>query len=175
MKNYLVIGKIAGVHGVRGEVKIAPLTDDVRRFSSLKECFIMDDKEKVLSTMKVTHAHVDSTRVLLHFEGLDDRDEAAKWNGRFLAVSRENAVKLPEDRYFITDLQGLKVIDDEHGELGVISDIIPSGSGDIIVVKRKDRLDLLIPFLKTIVTRISLDEGVMLVTLPAGLYDVYES
>ncbi len=174
MKDYLVIGKIGGAHGVRGEVKIIPLTDDVRRFSSLKECLILDDRERVKETKEVEKARVDDTRTLVKFKGIDDRDEVGKLTGFYIAVSREDAVKLPEGRYFIADLIGLKVIDDERGELGTIKDIINSGASDIIIVKRKGKNELLIPYLNAIVYEVDIAGGTMKVKLPEGLYEIYE-
>jgi len=174
MKDYLVIGKIGGAHGVRGEVKIIPLTDDVRRFSSLKECLILDDRERVKETKEVEKARVDDTRTLVKFKGIDDRDEVGKLTGFYIAVSREDAVKLPEGRYFIADLIGLKVVDDERGELGTIKDIINSGASDIIIVKRKGKNELLIPYLNAIVYEVDIAGGTMKVKLPEGLYEIYE-
>lgn len=174
MKDYLVIGKIGGAHGVRGEVKIIPLTDDVRRFSSLKECLILDDRERVKETKEVEKARVDDTRTLVKFKGIDDRDEVGKLTGFYIAVSREDAVKLPEGRYFIADLIGLKVVDDERGELGTIKDIINSGASDIIIVKRKGKNELLIPYLNAIVYEVGIAGGTMKVKLPEGLYEIYE-
>ena len=174
MKDYLVIGKIGGAHGVRGEVKIIPLTDDVRRFSSLKECLILDDRERVKETKEVEKARVDDTRTLVKFKGIDDRDEVGKLTGFYIAVSREDAVKLPEGRYFIADLIGLKVVDDERGELGTIKDIINSGASDIIIVKRKGKNELLIPYLNAIVYEVDIAGVTMKVKLPEGLYEIYE-
>jgi len=174
MKDYLIIGKIGGAHGVRGEVRITPLTDDVRRFSSLKECLILDDKERLKENRGVRSVRYDDTRTLLKFEGIDDRDEVAKLNGCFIAVSRENAVKLPKDRYFIADLIGLTVIDAVRGELGTVKDIMNSGASDIIIVKRRGKNELLIPYLKAIVTEVDLDAEKMHVVLPDGLYEIYE-
>ena len=174
MKDYLIIGRIGGAHGVRGEVKITPLTDDVRRFSSLKEVMILDDKEHLKETLKVSGARVDDSRTLLKFEGIDDRDVVGKLNGYFIAVSRENAVKLPEGRFFIADLIGLTVVDSKRGELGKIKDITNSGASDIIIVGRKGKHELLIPYLNAIVTNVDLENGKMDVTLPEGLYEIYE-
>ena len=82
MKDYLIIGKIGGAHGVRGEVKIQPLTDDVRRFSSLKDCRLLDERENLKEKKTVKSVRFDETRTLIRFEGLDDRDEASKLNTR---------------------------------------------------------------------------------------------
>ncbi|MBR2750315.1 MAG: 16S rRNA processing protein RimM [Clostridiales bacterium] len=174
MKDYLIIGKITGVHGVRGEVKISPLTDNVRRFSSLKQCMLLDTKENLKDTKKVVGRRVDPSRTLLKFEGLDDRDEAAKLSGMYIAVKREDAVKLPKGRYFIADLIGLVVVDSVRGELGKIKDVINSGASDIILCERKGKNELLIPYLNSIVTEVDLEGGKMHVTLPDGLYEIYE-
>ena len=165
MKDYLIIGKITGVHGVRGEVKISPLTDNVRRFSSLKECMLLDAKENLKETKKVSGRRVDPSRTLLKFEGL---------SGLFIAVKREDAVKLPKGRYFIADLIGLTVVDSERGELGRIKDVINSGASDIILCERKGKNELLIPYLNSVVTEVDLEGGIMRVTLPDGLYEIYE-
>lgn len=174
MKDYLIIAKIGGAHGVRGEVRVTPLTDDVRRFTKLKECIILDEKEDQKTRKVVKSARVDDTHILVKFEDVNDRDEAAKWNGFYIAVSRKDAVKLPKDRYFIADLIGLNVVDDEHGELGTIKDILNHGASDIILVKRKGKNELLIPYLKSIVTYVDLEAGTMQVVLPDGLYEIYE-
>ena len=174
MKDYLIIGKIGGAHGVRGEVKIQPLTDDVRRFSSLKECLILDEKENFKFRKTVKGVRFDETRTLVHFEGIDDRDEVGKLTGLFLAVSREDAVKRPEGRYFIADLIGLTVRDDERGDPGKIKDIMNTGSNDIIIVSRKGKNELLIPYLNAIVKEVDLEGGIMKVVLPDGLYEIYE-
>ena len=174
MKDYLIIGKIGGAHGVRGEVRIIPLTDDVRRFSSLKHCLILDDKEKLKEERDVKSVRFDDVRTLLKFDGIDTREEVAKYTNLFLAVKREDAVKLPKDRFFIADLIGLSVVDSELGELGKIKDIINTGANDIIICGRKGKNDLLIPYLKAIVSEVDLDNGVMHVTLPDGLYEIYE-
>ena len=174
MKDYLIIGKIGGAHGVRGEVKIIPLTDDVRRFSSLKECLILDEKEHLKETREVEKSRVDDSRTLIKFKGIDDRDEVSKLTGYYIGVSREDAVKLPEGRYFIADLIGLAVVDESRGDLGTIKDIINSGASDIIIVKRKGKNELLIPYLNAIVKSVDLSSGKMDVILPEGLYEIYE-
>lgn len=174
MKDYLIIGKLGGAHGVRGEVKVIPLTDDVRRFSSLKECMIFDEKENLKKTLSVEKSRVDDSRTLIKFEGIDDRDEVGKLTGFYIGVKREDAVKLPEGRYFIADLIGLDVVDQSRGELGKIKDIINSGASDIIIVKRKGKNELLIPYLNAIVKNVDLSSGKMDVVLPEGLYEIYE-
>ena len=122
MDKLIIIGKITGAHGVRGELKVFPLTDDPRRFLKLKECIICGQNFEKPEDSSCTSARLDRGSVLLKLDGVLDRDKAELLRGRFIAVQRENAVKLKKDNYFITDLKGLKVIDDDRGDLGSVID-----------------------------------------------------
>lgn len=173
MNNRITIGKIIGAHGIKGEIKVFPLTDNVRRFNKLKKCYVgKEDADGKL--YEVSKARVDRGNALLTFAGIDDRDEAEKLKGLFISVDREDAVKIPKDRYFIVDLIGLDVIDDERGSLGKISDVWNTGANDVISVKRSGKKELLIPFLKSCCYETNIEEGYMKVRLPDGLYEIYE-
>lgn len=175
MRNELIIiGKITGVHGVRGEAKVYPLTDDAHRFLKLKECFLTDEKMKSQKPLNVASSRLDKGMVLLRFEGIDDRTIAEGLRGQYLAVNRENAAELPEGRYYIVDLIGLEVIDDVRGPLGRISDCYETGANYIIEIKRKGKKELLIPYLNDICYDVDIDNGTFKVRLPEGLYEIYE-
>ena len=174
MNELITIGKICGVHGVRGELKVFPLTDDAHRFLKLKECFLIDEKQKDPVKVTAKHARLDKGLVLLTLEGTEDRTAAELLKGKTIAVSRENAVKLPEGRYFVVDLIGLEVIDDERGPLGKISDCYETGANHIIEIKRKGKKDLLIPYLNAICYDVNIEGGTFKVRLPEGLYEIYE-
>ena len=159
----ITIGKIIGAHGVRGEVKVFPLTDNVRRFNKLKKCTLLTENGTEKQDLNVKTSRVDRGNALVTFEGL------------YVAVDREDAVKLPKDEFFIVDLIGLTVVDANLGELGKIDDVYETGaSHHIISVKRKGKKDLQIPFLKTICKKTDITEGIMEVELPEGLYEIYE-
>ena len=169
MKDYLIIGKLGGAHGVRGEVKVIPLTDDVRRFSSLKECMILDEKEHVKETRCVEKSRVDDTRTLIKFKGIDDRDEVAKLTGFYIGVKREDAVKLPEGRYFIADLIGITVSTDEGEELGKLTEVIQTGANDVYVVRNAGR-EYLLPAIRECVLAVDIGNGTMTVHEMPGLF-----
>ncbi len=171
---HITIGKIGSAHGVRGELKIVPLTDDVRRFSKLKKCFLTKEDGTIVNELAVKHARVDRGNVLILFETITDRDMAEKLRGFYLAVSREDAVKLPKNTFFIVDMIGLTVIDDERGELGTINDVYETGANFVISVKRKGKMDLQIPFLNAVCYETDIEAGYMKVRLPEGLYEIYE-
>ena len=170
----IIIGKIIGAHGVKGENKIFPLTDNVRRFAKVKHVFLVKEDESVFCEKDISHHRMDRGNVLLTFEGIFDRDMAEKLKGYYLAVNREDAVKLPKDSYFIADLIGMKVIDDERGELGTVTDVIETGANHVLEMKRKGKKDLLVPFVKAICYEVDLENKTINCILPEGLYEIYE-
>ena len=174
MNELIIIGKICGVHGGRGELKVYPITDDAHRFLKLKDCFLSGQDLKDPKPAMVRSARIDKEMVLVKLEGLEDRTEAEKYRGLFMSVTRENAVQLPEGQYFIVDLIGLEVIDDARGSLGRISDCYETGANFIIQIKRKGKKDLLIPYLNAICYDVDIEGGTFKVRLPEGLYEIYE-
>lgn len=150
MKEFMTIGQITKPHGVKGEVKIFPLTDDVRRFRKLKTVFI-EDKE-----VKVVWFKLQADRVILKFEGIETMDEAEKLRNKYLKVKREDAIKLPKDTHFVVDLIGCKVYDAEEKEIGEVFDIIKTPANDVYWVKNGKK-EVLIPVLKDIVYDIDIE------------------
>lgn len=176
MSRYIIIGQLVGVHGVRGEVKIAPLTDDVRRFASLKDAFLLDADEKLVRDVYLQSSRQADTLMICKFKSLDDRDDAKQLSGHFLAVLREDAVSLEAGRFFIADLIGMEVVDSQRGFIGHIKDIIQQGVGaDVIVVKRRGKMELLFPYLNAIVSHVDVDNKRMNADIPDDLYAIYEN
>lgn len=122
----------------------------------------------------VVSARLDKGIVLVMLEGLNDRDKAQALHGRYISVSRSDAVPLPKGRYYTADLIGMTVTDDERGELGQVSDCIEAGSGHILSIKRKGKKDLLIPFVKEYCYDVSVENASIRCKLPDGLYELYE-
>jgi len=172
MNDLLQIGRIVGTHGIKGEVSVYPLTDDPRRFSILKDCFLLTENNKTKTAAKAVGARYSNSKVILKFDGIDDRDAALALKGRFIAVTRENAVKLAPGTYFICDLIGCMVTCEESGELGIISDVLQTGANDIYVVKRENNKDLLIPVIKDVIKDIDLQNRTIRVHLLDGLLDL---
>ena len=118
MKEYMTVGQITKPHGVRGEVKVYPLTDDVRRFRKLKSC-IIDDK-----VVEITWCKLQADRVILKLQGVDTVEDAERMRNKYIKVERKDAVKLPRNSYFIIDLIGCKVYDSEERYIGELIDVI---------------------------------------------------
>ncbi len=174
MEDLIIIGKITGAHGVRGELKVYPLTDDPRRFLKLKECFTCGQNFEKPEAVLCASARLDRGNVLLKFEGVPDRDKAELLRGRFIAVTRDNAVKLKKDNYFITDLKGLKVIDDVRGEVGTVIDCFETGPQFTLEIRRDKKKNLMIPFVKAYCYEVSIENGYIKCKMPDGLYELYD-
>lgn len=170
----LVIGKITAAHGIRGEVTVFPLTDDARRFLKLKNAFLCNEDAGNEQPAVIKSARIDRDRVLVKFEGCEDRNKAEELKGRFISVDRKDAVKLQEGSYFIEDLKGITVIDDKHGNLGIVKDLYKSGPKHIMMIERDGKQDLLVPFVKEIFYEVEPSESIIKCRLPEGLFELYE-
>ncbi|MGB4589297.1 MAG: ribosome maturation factor RimM [Clostridiaceae bacterium] len=148
MKEYLTIGEITKPHGIKGEVKVFPLTDDIRRFTGLKSVLI-DGKE-----VKVIYVTVGSDRVIMKLEGCEDLYAAERLRGKTLEVNRDDAVKLEKDAYFIEDLKDCTVFDSEGKDLGKIYDVITTKANDVYWIQEPK--ELLIPAIKDIVLSVDI-------------------
>lgn len=156
-KKRIIIGRIGAPHGVRGEVRVEPLTDFPNRFDGLQKVYA---GEEVLSIEGVRH-HGD--KILIKFAGIDTPEAVKKLNGVFLKVLRKDAVPLKEGEYYTFDILGLEVLDSEGHFLGKVENILFTGSNDVYVVKNEER-EVLIPALKKVVRSIDLEKGTMIVT-----------
>lgn len=169
MHKYLQVGKIVNTHGVSGEVKLIPLTDDPKRFDDLEWAYI--EKDGVLSRHDVQRVKHVKNHVIIKFSGIGSMDEADVYKNCYVVVDRENAIKLPEDSYFICDIVGCDVADENGNLLGRITDVLKTGSNDVYVIKSETGKELLLPALKSVVRKVSLDERRIEVSVPKGLLD----
>ena len=112
----LRVGVITSAHGIKGEVKVFPTTDDAKRFKELKEVILDTGKEHI--PMEIEHVKFFKNMVILKFRGYDNINEIEKYKSRDLLITRDQAVDLEPDEYFITDLIGLTVVSDQGAELG---------------------------------------------------------
>lgn len=160
MKDILAVGQIINTHGIKGELKVFPLTDDMRRFRRLKYVLI-DDKEVLVSWCKL-----QNDRVILKLEGIDSIEQGERLKTKYLYVRREDAVKLPSDTYFIADLIGCKVYDTENSYIGEIYQVIKTGSNDVYWIK-DGKKEVLVPAMKEFVTDINIQEEKVIIR-PVG-------
>ncbi len=167
MEDLLQVGVITSTHGIRGEVKVFPTTDDVKRFKKLKQVILDNGKER--RDLEIESVKFFKNMVILKFKGIDNINDVEKYKQSPLFVTRDNAVPLADDEYFIADLIGLNVQSDEGEELGEIADVLQTGANDVYVIKKKGVNDLLVPAIKDCVKEVCIEEGRMLVHLLPGL------
>ena len=170
MEDLLQVGIIASTHGVRGEVKVYPTTDDPRRFRRLKEVVLDTGKEKI--NLEIEGVKFFKQFVILKFKGLDNINDIEKYRQKSLYVTRKNAVRLQRDEYFIADLIGLKVQDEDGKELGTVKDVIETGANDVYEVEMADGKSLLLPAIKQCILNVDVENGTMQVHVLEGLLDL---
>ena len=169
MEDLLKVGVITSTHGIRGEVKVFPTTDDAKRFKKLKNVILDNGKEKI--DMEIASVRFFKNMVILKFKGIDDINDVEKYKKAELYVTRENAVPLKKDEYFIADLIGVEVPSDEGEALGVIDDVLQTGANDVYVIKKAGCQDLLVPAIKACIKEGDIENQKMIVHLLAGLRD----
>ena len=169
MEDLLRVGVIANTHGIRGEVKVFPTTDEKERFKDLKKVILdMGKEQKVLEIQSVRFF---KNLVILKFKGIDNINDIEMYKGKDLLVTREGAVPLEEGEYFIADLLDLDVYSDEDEKIGVLYDVMQTGANDVYVVKTEEGKEILLPAIDECILDIDLEESRMTVHIMEGLLD----
>ena len=158
LSSHLAIGEITKPQGVRGEVKLRPITCDVDRFDGLEQAYFKRGDEYVPFRLQVTRIADDA--VFMMVEGVADRNQAEKLRGEMVYIDRAHAVELDEDSTFLCDLIGLTGRDDTGRELGKITDVLQPGGNDVYVFKGPLG-EVLVPALKSVVIKVDLEQGIM--------------
>lgn len=163
----LEIGQIVNTFGIKGQIKVKPFTDDIRRFDNLKEVYVEKNNTKKEYEIEEVKYHKDM--VLIKFKGIETVEQAEKLKNSYITISRDSAEELEEDRYYIVDLLGLEVYTDEQILLGILEDIFNTGSNDIYVVKSSDGKQILLPAIKDVVKNIDIENKKITVHIIPGL------
>jgi 16S rRNA processing protein RimM len=169
MESLFQVGIISSTHGIRGEVKVFPTTDDANRFKKLKEVLLDTGKEKL--TLEIESVKFFKQFAILKFKGYDSINDIEKYKGKSLLVTRENAVKLKKDEYFVADLLGVSVVSDDGKLKGTLKDVIETGANDVYDITLEDGRELLLPAIKDCVLSVDLEEGMMRIHVLDGLLD----
>lgn len=167
MEDFFQVGIITSPHGVRGDVKVYPTTDDVKRFKRLKEVILDTGKERL--NLEIEGVKFLKQLVILKFRGYDNANDVERFRQKPLIVPRENAVRLGRDEYFIADLMGLKVLDEEGQEIGVLREVIETGANDVYAIDLNDGRELLLPAIKQCVLEVDVEAGFIKIHILEGL------
>lgn len=167
MEDYLRVGVISSTHGIKGEVKVFPTTDDMERFKQLKQVFL--DTKKEYKELEIAGVKFFKQWAILKFKGIDNINDIEKYKGCDLLVTRENAVKLQEDEFFICDILDSVVVTEEGEELGILTDVLSTGANDVYVVTTKEKKEILLPSIKECIIDVDVENKKILVHLMPGL------
>ena len=172
MLDYLTVGTIINVHGVRGEVKVMPDTDDINRFKKLRSVLLLSGGSR--KPAKVESVKLLGGRfVVLKLEGIDDRDTAETMRGVELQIERKDAVKLPEDTYFVGDLIGCRAVEEDGNVLGEVAEVYPGAGSDIYNIRTPKGEELLLPAIGETILEVDIENSVIKVRLLPGLREIY--
>lgn len=169
MEVFFQVGIITATHGLKGEVKVFPTTDDVKRFKRLRDVILDTGKERI--GLEVESVKFFKQFAIVKFKGMDDISAVEKYRKASILVTRENAVRLKKDEYFIADLIGLKVRDESDAEIGVLRDVMETGANDVYVIDLTDGRELLLPAIKQCVLEVEPEEGFIKIHILEGLLD----
>ena len=167
MEKQLQVGVISSTHGVRGEVKVFPTTDDVTRFRQLKKVYL--DTGREMLPLEIQNVKFFKQFAILKFKGIDNINDIEKYRGKSLMIDREDAVDLEEDEYFIADMIGMKVCTEDGSEFGTLKDVMETGANDVYIIDSLEHGEVLIPAIRECILDVDMDEARMTIHLMEGL------
>lgn len=172
MEELFQVGSITQTHGIRGEVKVFPLTDDISRFKNMKHLLLDGGKDGYLE-LEVENVRPQKNLVILKFKGIDNINDIEKYKGKGLFVTKENRVALKKDEYFIADLIGCDVFTDENPDdkFGVISDVMETGANDVYDIELVSGGNVLVPAIKDCILNVDVEARRVDIHLLKGLMD----
>ncbi|MCT4621420.1 MAG: ribosome maturation factor RimM [Marinisporobacter sp.] len=170
MPTLLKVGQIVNVQGIRGEVRVYPLTDYKERFEELEWVYMDHNREEKFYIEKVRYKN---NLILLKLKGINGRNEAERLRNKYLTIDRENARTLPEDTYLIVDLIGLKVFTDEENFIGTVKNVIQNTGQDLYEIEdaKNPKKTVLIPAVGAFIKEVNIEKGQIIVTPIEGLIE----
>lgn len=167
MEQLLQVGVITQTHGVRGEVKVFPTTDDPARFKKLKKVLL--DTGKEMLPLEVQGVKFSKQFVIVKFKGIDNINDIERYKRCPLLVERQDAVKLEENEYFIADMLGIDVVTEDGEDFGVLKDVIETGANDVYVIDSREHGEVLVPAIRECILEVDVEARKMTVRLMDGL------
>lgn len=167
MEQLLQVGIISSTHGVRGEVKVFPTTDDVKRFKKLKKVILDTGREHM--PLEIESVKFFKQFAILKFKGIDNINDIEKYKGKSLLVDRQHAVKLRKDEYFIADMIGLSVFTEDGETFGIMKDVLETGANDVYIIESLKYGEVLVPAIKQCILDVDIENQKMTIHLMEGL------
>lgn len=167
MDNYIRVGVITSTHGIKGEVKVFPTTDDINRFEDLKQVFLNTGME--YKPLIIENVRYFKQLLILKFKDINDINDIEKYKGKDLMIPRDEAIELSQDEYFIFDLIDSEVFTEDGDKLGVLTEVLTSAANDVYVVKTEDNKEVLLPSIKECILDVDTANKKIIVHLMDGL------
>ena len=168
MEKQLQAGVITSTHGIRGEVKVFPTTDDAQYFRELKKVYLDTGKEQI--PLEIEHVKFFKQFAILKFKGIDNINDIEKYKGKSLMIDREDASPLGEDEYYICDMIGMDVYTDDPAEhFGVLRDVLKTGANDVYIIDSDRHGEVLVPAIHQCILRVDTEKNEMHIHLMEGL------
>ena len=164
MQELIKLGKITAPVGIKGEFRVYPYTDDKTRFSDIKKLVLAGKDYEV---ERATYRNNDM--VVLKLKGIDDRNTSETLRGLELFLRKEDLWEVPEDTYFVEDILGIRVLDEEGKEIGILKDIIQNPAHDLYEIETPEGKSFLVPAVKEFVRRVDVDAKLMVLHLIEGM------
>ena len=167
MEDLLKVGVITTTHGVRGEVKVYPTTDEPERFLELD--YVLLDTGRELRKLEIKNVKFFKNLVILKFKGVDNINDIEKYKGRDLWIPREEGQELEVGEYYIADLLGMSVVLENGQEFGTLKDVMETGANDVYIIDSAEHGEVLLPAIKECILDVDLEKNVMTIHLMKGL------
>ena len=166
MEQFLQVGVISSTHGIRGEVKVFPTTDEPARFKKLKKVLLDTGKERL--ELEIQSVKFFKQFVIVKFRGIDNINDIEKYKGKSLMVPRQDAVQLEEDEYYIADLIGMEVYTD-GGRFGTLKDVMETGANEVYIIDSDEHGEVLVPAIHDCILDVDVEKQTMKIRLMDGL------
>ena len=163
---YILIGKIVNIHGIKGEIKVYPYTDDIDNLSNIKEFYI--DKE-LKSKCIVENCRVHKNMLITKIKGISNPDYALQLKNKDIYIPKDSLDKLDEGTYYIFDLIGLEVMDNDDNKIGILKDVLQNGANDVYEILTLDDKKIYLPAIHEVIKKVDIKSKKMYVEIMKGL------
>ena len=171
MEQLLRVGVITTTHGIRGEVKVFPTTDDIHRFDDLDEVILQNKREQL--TLHVEHVKYFKNIVIVKFKEYNNINDVEMFRKCDLFVTRENAVPLEEGEYFICDIIGAQVKNEEDGNvIGKVKDVLETGANLVFSIESNEGKELLFPSIPECIKKVDVEKMEVIAHVIPGLMEL---
>lgn len=165
MVEYFEIGLISNTHGLKGEMKVRPYTESMKRFEELSKIYVEKNNEK--TEYEIEKVRYQKDVILIKLKDIDTIEDAEKLKNHIISIPRKNGKKLMDNEFYIADLLGCEVYENDF--IGVVVDVFSTGGSDVYVIKREKQNDLLLPAITSVIKNIDVEAKRIDVEIPRGL------